>query len=727
MCLWFLEYKHKIDFGVGMKLLIIESPGKIETIKKYLGSDWTVFATGGHIRDLPEKKLGVDIKHNFEPTYELRPDKLNTIKKLKQEAKKASQIYIATDPDREGEAIGWHVATVLGLDMLAKNRVEFNSITKEVIQTEIDKPRSIDINMVDAQQARRVLDRLVGYKLSPILCKKIANRLSAGRVQSVALKLVCDRESEIENFVPEEYWTLTAELEKPNQKPTFKATLNTITNKKIKLKNKDMMDRVLAHIKDGKYIVTSTKKSITKNHAPAPFTTSTMQQDAINKLNISLKQVTACAQELYEGVDLGADGKVALVTYIRTDSVRVSDEARQNAKKFIIEKFGEKYYPSKPNIYKSKGENVQDAHEAIRPAHFDRTPESVKPYLSAPNYKLYKLIYERFFASQMADATYDSVSAVIENNDCQFKVSGKTPKFAGFTAIYADSKKQTQEDEEENTKLPELLDGDVLNLVNLTPSQKFTKPSPRYTESTLIHAMEENGIGRPATYTPTITILLSRKYVEKQAKALVPTKLGRDVDKLLQKYFSSIINVDFTAKMEDDLDKIATDGKDWHAMIASFYEKFAKLLQEANGDTSYVLERPKPIETDIICEKCGSKMVIKEGRYGKFLACSNFPACKNVKPLQKAVAVCPKCGKKVFERKSKKGKTFYVCEDSKNCNFISWDLPLAEKCPQCGQYLLQKVTKSNIIKYCSNESCDYKQITKREPQKNGSDDANGEE
>lgn len=698
-----------------MKLLIIESIGKVDTIKKYLGKDWEVFATGGHIRDLPEKTLGVDIKHNFEPEYQLRPDKMNIVKRLKEKASKADEIYIATDPDREGEAIGWHVATVLGLDLLAKDRVEFNSITKEVVQTEINKPRVLDKDMFDAQQARRVLDRLVGYKLSPILCKKIASKLSAGRVQSVALKLVVDREREIQSFVPEEYWTLGAELEKPNNLPSFKAMLTTITNKKIKLKNKDMMDRVIAHIKDAQYIVKSVKKSVTKSHAPAPFTTSTMQQDAINKLGLSLKQVTSCAQELYEGVELGNEGKTALVTYIRTDSVRVSDEARVNAKAFITEKFGPQYYPEKPNFYKSKGENVQDAHEAIRPTHFNILPENVKQYLSPANYRLYKLIYERFLASQMAEATYDSVVCEIEANDCQFKVSGKTPKFAGFTAIYMESKKSDDENESD-IKLPELSMGDTLKLLNLLPEQKFTKPASRFTESTLIKAMEENGIGRPATYTPTITILSTRQYVEKSQKSLVPTKLGFEVTDLLQKYFSSIINVNFTADMEDDLDKIATKGQDWHKLISDFYDKFVPQLKVASGDTETSFREP-PVVSDVKCDKCGAMMVIRDGKYGKFLACPNYPKCKNIKSLtdnSKVVAKCPKCGKNVLERRSKKGKIYYACEDYKNCKFMSWEKPLDEKCSKCGCYLVQKETKNTIIVHCSNPDCDYMQVTKKQ-------------
>ena len=710
-----------------MKLLIIESAGKVDTIKKYLGKDWEVFATGGHIRDLPEKSIGVDIKNNFEPTYELRQDKLNIIKRLKEKAKKADEIYIATDPDREGEAIGWHVATVLGLDLLAKNRVEFNSITKEVVQSEIKKPRQLNKDMIDAQQARRVLDRLVGYKISPILCKKIASKLSAGRVQSVALKLVVDREREILNFVPEEYWTLNAELEKPNEKPKFKALLTTITNKKIKLKNQNMMDRVIAHIKDSDFVVTSVKKSVTKSHAPAPFTTSSMQQDAINKLNLSSKQVMACAQELYEGVALGDEGKVALVTYIRSDSVRVSDEARVNAKAYIEKRFGAEYYPAKPNIYKSKGDNVQDAHEAIRPTHFERTPESVKPYLSASNYKLYKLIYERFLASQMAEATYNSVSAEIEANDCQFKVTGKTPKFAGYTAIYMESK-AIKDDEEKEVKLPELVKGDKLNLLQLLPEQKFTKPSPRYTESSLIKAMEEDGIGRPATYAPTLTILTTRKYVEKEGKFLKPTELGMNVTDLLQRYFSSIINVDFTAKTEDDLDNIANEKLEWHDLIRSFYDKFLPQLKSANLDNSSQSMKPQPVVSDVKCEKCGAYMVYREGRYGKFLACPNYPKCKNIKSLAepaKAVAKCPKCGKQVFMRKSKKGKIFYACEDSENCKFMSWDLPLEEKCPKCDCYLVQKETKNKIIKRCSNPDCDYMHVTDK-PTAEQTDTVSGE-
>lgn len=714
-----------------MKLLVIESGGKVDTIKKYLGKDWEVFATGGHIRDLPEKSIGVDIKNNFDPTYELRQDKMTVIKRLKEKAKKAEEIYIATDPDREGEAIGWHVANILGLDLNLKNRVEFNSITKEVIQQQIKIPRKLDINLIDAQQARRVLDRLVGYKISPILCKKITNKLSAGRVQSVALKLVVDREREIQNFVPEEYWTIQAELEKAGSKPTFKATLTTITNKKIKLKNNDMANRVINHIKDGSFVVTSVKKTVSKSHAPAPFTTSAMQQDAINKLNMSSKQVAACAQELYEGVQLGAEGKTALVTYIRTDSVRVSPEAQATAKKFIIEKFGPEYYPEKPNFYKSKGDNVQDAHEAIRPTHLEKTPESVKPYLSSANYKLYKLIYERFLASQMTEATFDSAVAEIEATDCQFKVQGKTPKFKGYTVIYLESKtKDNNEEDEKNVKLPNLEKGDNLKLLNFLPEQKFTKPLPRYTESSLINAMEKNGIGRPATYTPTITILSTRKYVEKDGKSFVPTTLGINVTDLLQKYFYDIIEIGFTAKMEDDLDRVADNELDWHDLMKEFYDKFLPQLREANKDYGTTIEKEEPIISDIICENCGANMVIKHGRYGDFLACPNYPKCKNIKSMQeepKEVSKCPKCGKKIYMRKSKRGKVYYACEDMQECKFMSWDLPLQETCVKCDCYMIQKETKNKIIKHCSNPDCDYMQIVNKQFEDKQTSENNGSE
>ena len=689
-----------------MNLLVIESSGKEATIKKYLGSDWEVFATKGHVRDLPEKSFGLDFKNNFAPQYIVMPDKEAVVKKLKQKVAKAQNVFLATDPDREGEAIAWHLAYILGYDKDKLCRVQFNEITKDVILSSLNNPRKIDAALVDAQQARRVLDRLVGYKISPILCKKLNQNVSAGRVQSVALKLVVDRENEILNFKPEEFWNISAELFKANNKPNFKALLSLYKGKKIKIKNEQEKDIVLEQLKQNQFVVKNVKKQISKSHAPAPFTTSTMQQDALNKLNMSLKTTTKCAQELYEGVELGAEGKIALVTYIRTDSVRVSEEAQAKAKKYITEKYGADFVPTKPNIYKTK-DSAQDAHEAIRPTHLSRTPESIKPFVSNDNYKLYKLIYERFLASQMAEAQYNQVVCDIANGDYTFKVTGKSPKFLGYTVLYQEHKEQ-KDDDEKIAKLPSLENGDDLTLINILPEQKFTKPSPRYTEATLVKAMEENGIGRPATYTPTVTILSSRKYVEKEGKYLKPTDLGFKINDLLQKFFKDIMNVNFTADMENILDKIALGNDDWQKVIANFYQTLLPQLKNANLNREPA--EPKIYEvSDVPCEKCGAMMVIKEGKYGKFLACPNYPKCKNIQSLTpvKAVGICPKCGKKLLERKSKKGTIYYSCEDYKTCKFMSWDLPLLDTCPKCDCYILLKVTKKGQFKHCSNPDCDY--------------------
>ena len=698
-----------------MNLLVIESSGKQETIQKYLGKDWEVFATKGHVRDLPAKSLGVDVTHNFAPQYEIMPDKQDIVKKLKDKAKKADKVYLATDPDREGEAISFHLAYILGFDNDKQCRVVFNEITKDVILHNLQNPRAIDFNLVKAQQARRILDRLVGYKISPILCKKIQNNLSAGRVQSVALKLIVDREKEILDFKPQEYWNINAKLEKENKKPQFKALLTSYKNKKIKIKNEEEKNQILSNLNGKDFIVTNVKKTVSKSHAPAPFTTSTMQQDALNKLGMSSKKTSSCAQELYEGVKLGDEGKVALVTYIRTDSVRVSEEAQKKAKDFLIKKFGADYVPSKYNIYKSKGE-IQDAHEAIRPVNFERTPESIKPYTSLDNYRLYKLIYERFLASQMSEAQYNSVACEINCDEYKFKASGKTPKFAGYTAIYQEHKEQEDSDEKEE-KLPPLEQGDKLNLVEILGEQKFTKPSPRYTEATLIKAMEENGIGRPATYTPTLMVLQNRKYVEKEGKFLKPTDLGFRTDDLLAKYFSKIVNVDFTAQMETRLDEISEGKYEWQQVISSFYNFLLPQLKNANYDSEKFTVPTELKVTDVKCDKCGAYMVEREGKYGKFLACPNFPTCKNVQSIKaeaKVVAKCPKCGKNVLERKSKKGTIYYSCEDYTNCKFISWDIPTGEFCPKCNEFLVKKETKTTTTIKCSNPNCDYKVITKKE-------------
>lgn len=701
-------------------LVIIEGVGKQDTIKKYLGPNYEVVATKGHVRDLPEKTLGVNLYENFKPQYQIMPDKEATVKMLQEKAKKADKIYLATDPDREGEAISWHLCHILGLDENSPVRITFNEISKNAVNKGLENPRGIDIKLVNAQQARRVLDRLVGYKISPILCKKIQPRLSAGRVQSVALKLVVDREHEIQKFVPTEYWTLNAELfpTVTDKKDIFKASLTKINNKKANVPSGEEMDKVLAELKQGEFQVKSVKKTTQKTHPQAPYTTSTMQQEALNKLGFNLKKASFCAQELYEGVNLGEEGKVALITYIRTDSVRVAPEAMAMAKEHILATYGEKYVPSKPNFYKTK-DSAQDAHEAIRPISLERTPEKVKPYLSSDNYKLYKLIYNKFVASQMAEATHNLVVAEIQNGNYTFKASGKTPVFDGFMASYSDgkkaSKKETTSEEEVeeglNDKLPPLSEGDKLGLEKLNPAQKFTKPPQRFTEATLVKEMEERGIGRPATYTPTITLLASRKYTEKDGKYLKPTELGEHINELLEKYFSDIINVKFTANMESQLDEVAMHDINWQDMVGNFYKDFSKLLYACDKDS--VKFKIPPKETDVVCDKCGGKMVIRTGKYGEFLACSNYPKCKNIQTMTKEVGKCPKCGKPVIELKSKKGKVFYGCSGYPDCDFTSWEIPTEFKCKKCGEYLTKKTVYGNTRYKCSNVNCDFTHTVKK--------------
>lgn len=684
-----------------MKLVVIEAPAKRDTLKKYLGDGYEVFATKGHIRDLPAKSFAIDLNNNYEPHYENNPDKKQLISELKKKAEKADEVLIATDPDREGEAISWHVAHVLGLDPNTKCRIQFNEISKKAVLKALKEPRAIDLNLVNAQQARRVMDRIVGYKLSPILSKKIAPKLSAGRVQSVALKLVVDREVEIENFKPEEYWTVSAEHEKDNIK--FKSNLTNFKKKKIKVKSREEVDKVLSEIKGKDFVVGEIKKTKTKSHAPAPFTTSTMQQDALNKLGMSLKRTTSSAQELYEGVEVKGEGKIALITYIRTDSTRVSVDSQTACREFIVQKYGANYVPEKPNIYATK-KNAQDAHEAIRPISMQITPEMVKDSLTKDNYKLYKLIYERFIASQMSEAEYSNVNVTINVGDYDFKASGKTLEFAGYTAVY---KEYTDEEKQEISKLPVLKEEEIVKVLNIKEEQKFTKPPSRYTEASLVKAMEEKGIGRPATYAATITILTARNYCSKEGRYLVPTELGRKITEYLEKFFHGVINVKFTAHMENRLDDIAEKKDDWHDVVDSFWNGFKGLL--AKADASSLTMKSQPVETDIICEKCGHKMVVREGRFGKFLGCSNFPKCRNIKPFEeeqkKVVGKCPNCGKNVYALKTKKGKTFYACEDRDGCNFMSWDIPTGDKCPKCGKYLIKKGKK---IK-CS--SCDYEVST----------------
>lgn len=698
-----------------MKLVVIEGIGKKDTIKKYLGSDYEVLATKGHIRDLPEKEFAVNILKNFEPNYQIINDKKDIVQELKKKAAEAENIYLATDPDREGEAISWHLAYILGLDPNDNIRVTFNEISKNAVTKGLENPRSINKNLFDAQQARRVLDRIVGYKLSPIICKKIAPKLSAGRVQSATLKLVVDRENEIKNFKPEDYYVFPVQFYKNNKSDSFKANMTKINGKKLDVKSQEDANTIISELNNGKYIVSNVKKSIGKTHPTPPYTTSTMQQDALNKLNFNLKKTTKLAQSLYEGVDIEGHGKTALVTYIRSDSVRIAPEAITMARNFILENYGKEYLPSKENVFKSKGQ-AQDAHEAIRPINLNLRPSELKGKIRGEGaddlLKLYEMIYNKFLACQMADATYNSVVVEIENGKYTFKAIGKTPIFDGFTKIFASKsrKKKSEEEveEESNDKIPPLIENDeVFALENICSVKKTTRPPARFTEATLVKEMEDKGIGRPATYTPTITLLASRNYTEKDGKELKPTELGVSVVDFLNKYFSNVINVKFTAQMESNLDKIAEEGIEWQKVIKDFYDDFAKELVVADKDSIKVKIAPK--QTDEICEKCGSPMVIRTGRFGEFLACSNYPACKNVVSMNKPkeVAKCPKCGKPVLERKSKKGAIYYGCGGYPDCDFISWEIPLEEKCPKCNSYLTYKTVYGNIRKKCSKEGCDY--------------------
>ena len=679
-----------------MDLIIVESPSKAKTISKYLKGKYRVDASGGHVRDLPEKRLGVSIENNFEPTYVDNPDKKAVIKRLSDEAAKADHVYLATDPDREGEAISWHLKQVLKLKE-GKNRIEFNEISPAAVTRALQNPREIDYNLVDAQQARRVLDRLVGYKLSPLLCKRIRSGLSAGRVQSVALRLIVDREREIRAFVPEEYWNINAELQdKPKQYAPFKALLGEKNGKKYLPSSAEENERVRAELAQNPYVVQDIKKTVAKSHAPAPFTTSTLQQDASNKFGMTSPDVMLVAQHLYEGIDTEKEGHIALVTYIRTDSVRVSAEAQQRAREFIAEKYGKEYVPEKPNFYASK-KGAQDAHECIRPIDLSRTPESMKGVLDKKHYNVYKLIYDRFVASQMSEARYNSMQIKIRNGVYGFKASGKTLQFAGFTAAYQEIKKEDEEGES-GKLLPNLKEGEELDLIRLISEQKFTKPPLRYTDASLVKAMEDKGIGRPSTYASIISVLNKRKYVAKEGKYMVPTEVAFEITDLLVKYFTDIMDVGFTAKMEDKLDGIEEGGTDWHKIIADFYPPFAEKLIFAANDGDEM--------TDILCEKCGHPMIRKSGRYGKYLACSNYPECSNIKSEGAEISStkCPKCGANMLVKSGKFGK-FLACPNYPECNAtLPFDSEISkEKCPNCGAFMYVRNGKNG--KYLSCPKC----------------------
>lgn len=686
------------------KLVIVESPAKAHTIQKYLGPDYEVMASMGHIRDLPVSRLGVDVKNDFVPSYENIKGKGELIKSLRSEAKKSDYVYLATDPDREGEAISWHLAELLKLDHSENNRVTFTEITKSGIQSGMAHPRQIDQQLVNAQQARRILDRIVGYEISPFLWKKIRKGLSAGRVQSVAVRLVVDREDEIRSFVPEEYWTLEALLAKNHGKyKPFLAKYYGENGKKQDIHTQQEADTLLRDISGKEFKITNLKKGTRQKTPAPPFITSTLQQDASRRFGFQAKRTMKVAQELYEGINLEDTGAVGLITYMRTDSLRISNEALEAAQQYINTTYGKDYSLEKPRVFRSKA-NAQDGHEAIRPTMIELAPIKVKDSLTTDQYKLYKLIWERFIASQMASCIQDTVSADITVGDHLFKSSGFSVRFEGFTRLYSDS---TDTEEENSTNLPPLEMGEVLKPKELKPSQHFTQPPARYTEASLIKELEENGIGRPSTYAPTLSTIQQRGYVERDQKALKPTIVGEITTKLMKEQFAKIVDVAFTAGMEEGLDKVEEGKLDWVNMMHGFYDNFSDMLQKADENMAGTKMKIPDEETDIPCELCGKMMVIRHGKYGKFLACPGFPECKNTKPLQQETdGICPKCQKKVLSKKSKSGRTYYGCADNPKCSFMTWDIPLADRCPKCGGSLFKTTGRVKMI-HCLKEGCGY--------------------
>ena len=691
------------------KLVIVESPAKATTIKKYLGRGYDVKASMGHLRDLPKSQMGIDIEHGFEPKYINIRGKGPVINDLKKSAKSAKEIYLATDPDREGEAISWHLANILGLDVDKTQRVTFNEITKAGVTSGMQSPRKIDMDLVDAQQARRVLDRIVGYKLSPILWAKVKKGLSAGRVQSVAARLVVERDREIEAFEPQEYWTITTKYRGSSPKRSFSAKYYGTGTKKVDLQNKEQADGVLETIKGADHIVKGVKRAKKQKSPAPPFITSTLQQEVSRRLNLQPRQTMSIAQELYEGISIGQGGVTGLITYMRTDSLRVSDEAISAVRDYIKGEYGNEYCCEKPRVFKSKS-GAQDAHEAIRPTSMENTPQKVKQYLNNYQFRVYKLIWDRFVASQMENMTYEAVTVDIDAAGCIFRAVGNTVKFKGYTALY-EEKSDTGE-ETPNKELPLVNEGDILDLLDVIPEQKFTQPPLHYTEASLIRALEENGIGRPSTYAPTITTITSRGYVVRRGKSLISTPLGQVTTDLMIKYFPNIVDVDFTADMEKELDEVE-DGKiAWRDVISEFYEGFDSTVKKAEESLEGVHMKVEDEESDVICEKCGRKMVYKMGKYGRFLACPGFPECRNTKTIVETIDVpCPICGGKVLVKKTKKGSKFYVCEHGPQCTFISWDEPINEKCPKCGSMLARKTRWQKKV-VCTNENCDYERLGK---------------
>lgn len=685
-----------------MKLVIVESPSKSKTIQKYLGDGYKVLASGGHICDLPEKTLGIDLQNNYKPEYQVNKDKKETIKRLKAATKSSDEVFLATDPDREGEAISWHLSNVL--DLNNPKRIEFNEISSKAVNSALKNPREINIQLVNSQQARRVLDRLVGYKISPVLNKKIKSGLSGGRVQSAALKMIVDREREIKAFTPEEYWSIFAMLAKKAKQTLFKASLNDYNGKKLKVSSGEEAKAIEKNLMGAMWKVDKVKRGVTKTRSMPPFTTSTLQQDGSYRLGLSAPEVMRNAQQLYEGINIEGEGQTALVTYIRTDSIRVSPDAQKEAIEYIKGIYGQEYAPKKPNVYTKKTANVQDAHEAIRPISLEITPEKLKNKINRNLYRLYKLIYERYLASQMTEAIYNTlnikINAQTDNGTYGFKISGKTIVFKGYTAVYDN----TEDDEEKNNKLPDFEENEELDFKELKSEQKFTKPPSRFTDATLVKAMEENGIGRPSTYASVISVLARREYTVKEQKAIKPTTLGETVAEFMEKNFADIVDTKFTAGMENKLDAIE-HGEEWQKIIAEFYPPFEK-----NVKIAYATEKKIKMEeevTDVKCDKCGAMMVIRSGRYGKFMACPNYPRCKNIKSIVEKAGVCPKCGGDVVKKRTKAGKIFYGCGNYPKCDFMSWELPAPYYCPKCKG--IMKITKKgdNKVYVCLNKNCGH--------------------
>ncbi len=690
------------------KLVIVESPAKARTIEKFLGRGYKVEASQGHVRDLPKSQLGVDPENDFAMKYITIHGRGKILTKIRKDAKAASKIFLATDPDREGEAISWHLAQALDIDVDSACRIEFHEITQKAVQNAIANPRKIDMGRVDAQQARRALDRLVGYKLSPLLWAKVKKGLSAGRVQSVATRMVVEREQDIEDFVPDEYWDVTANAMLPNargRRTTFTLKLSTLDGVKAEIKNEKQAQDAQKRIENATFAVYTVKHGEKKKAPAPPFTTSSLQQEAGRKLNFTTQKTMQVVQQLYEGVDLEGEGTQGIVTYIRTDSVRISDEAMNAVRAFIPVEYGAEYLPDEPNVYKGR-RNAQDAHEAIRPTDVTRTPAKIKAMLTKEQFQLYRLIYNRFLASQMANAMYDTMSMDVSGGGVGMRFYGEHKRFAGFTCIYEEGSDDAVETAE--STLPQMQEGAPVIIESVAGAQHFTQPPPRYTEASLVRTLEEKGIGRPSTYAPTITTILARGYVARESKRLIPTELGKTVNSMMIEYFGEIVDTEFTAGLEEKLDEIEEKGGDWRQVLRDFYPPFAKLLANAEQEIEKIEIRDEP--SDVVCDKCGAQMVYRVGRYGKFLACPNFPECRNTKPILIYIdAKCPKCGGRLLEKTSRKNRKFYGCEKYPECDFVSWEMPVDERCPECGTYMVKKVNrKGETWHVCANTTCNYR-------------------